>query len=364
MFKVLGVIFLSVFFISDLEAMDFLCSIENSIRPTDTSCILALQGNKYFTETEEEMKRRGYSDDYVAGLDNTMENLRLAQLLRDRISNNTSIDPHTLHIPEIAALIDEHIDFIERGIKSQKHGDEADKLKLLEALKIETQERKISETVTYRYWFNLNLRLSILATHGGQVITNDQLEELYKNPKKDYIIYTLSDIRQISFLLDDFPTWILIPTRHNLGIMSFNKTYGTGVHLIGLNNDSMDADGQDNLSPALFFLHDVGHTLLVIIHRTVNDPAEFIFHFQQKLTALSNYQRKAVEHFYFQLTREMSRSLREGKQIIQNVESSMRSSSGSFLSNLISRLTASYGARQFSKLISEVNQELGLLNNE
>ena len=136
------------------------------------------------------------------------------------------------------------------------------------------------------------------------------------------------------------------------------------MHLIGLNNDSMDADGQDNLSPVLFFLHDVGHTLLVIIHRTVNDPAEFIFHFQQKLTALSNYQRKAVEHFYFQLTREMSRSLREGKQIIQNVESSMRSSSGSFLSNLISRLTASYGARQFSKLISEVNQELGLLNNE
>ena len=104
----LSFIWLLMFIASDVEAMEVVSSIEeNSIKPTDASCIYALQENKYFTETEEEMGRKGYSDYYVAGFDHVMENLRLAQSLRDRLRDK-SIDPHTLHIPEFAALIDTH----------------------------------------------------------------------------------------------------------------------------------------------------------------------------------------------------------------------------------------------------------------
>ena len=113
----------------------------------------------YLTESEEQMRMQGYSDHYIAGLDHVNTSLRLVQSLRAR-----SINPHITHIPEFADLIDLHIAFIEEGIKSQRYGDTADRLRLLEQFKAEAQYRKVSETVTYRWWFNFNLRLSILVT--------------------------------------------------------------------------------------------------------------------------------------------------------------------------------------------------------
>ena len=119
--------------------------------------------NEYSNETEQSLKDQGYDEKFIAGLDYVNANLKLANSLRERF-NNERVNPNTLHIPEFAELIDTHIAFIEEGIKSQSSTDKAERLELLERLKLEVQHRKSSETVTYRYFFNLNLRLSILAT--------------------------------------------------------------------------------------------------------------------------------------------------------------------------------------------------------
>ena len=235
-----GLMCLLVFLPLDLKAQDAISSTENNINSKNIFCVSILQDNKYFAETEDQM--RGYSDFYIAGLDHTMENLRLAQSIRERLGDE-SIDPNTLHIPEFAALIDEHITFIEEGIKSQKYGDEADRLKVLEEFKFEAQQRKSLETVTYRWWFNFNLRLSILATsYPNKLVTNDELEYFYKNWATGYDCYSSVYLRHVCVFLDGFPKRILIPTINNLGIMSINKTYGTGMHLIGLRNDLTKAD--------------------------------------------------------------------------------------------------------------------------
>ena len=107
--SLLSFIFLLVLSVSSLEVQGSIFSTESVIKPTDTLCVNVLQENKYFAETEAQMKGYGKSD--VAGLDHVMENLRLVQSLRTR-----PIDPYTTHIPEFADLIDEHIGFVRKGI--------------------------------------------------------------------------------------------------------------------------------------------------------------------------------------------------------------------------------------------------------
>ena len=66
------------------------------------------------------------------------------------------------YIGEFADLIGPHIEFIEEGIRSQESADKEMRLDLLESLKSEAQGHRAS--MTFHYWFNLNFRLSILAT--------------------------------------------------------------------------------------------------------------------------------------------------------------------------------------------------------
>ncbi len=292
-----------------------------------------------------------------------MENLRLVQSLRERLRNDKSIDAHTLHIPEFADLIDTHITFIEDGIKSQRYGDESDRLELLERLKSEGQQQKTSRTVTYRWWFNFNLRLSFFATpYSIEFITNDELEDIYKNPVY-FSPYKVEMIEKIRFLLDKFPERIMIPTIHNLGIMSINKVYGTGIHLIGLRNrPTINMDRIKDASPGLFFWHDIFH----ILKEDVNDSPEFLSRFQQKLVGLPRYQRKLVESIYLQLTYELRLSLKEGEEtfIIKGRRFPIIRPPSNFLLRLVLLVKDAYGLEQFWRLISEVSQELALSDNK
>ena len=281
---------------------------------------LYTSGDKQVFESE------GYKDVYIAGLDNVNTNLRLAQSLRERLIDK-SIDPYTLHIQEFAALIDTHIDFVERGImESQRISDseKTEKLQLLESLKSEAEHRKRSRNVTYRYFFNLNFLLSILASYSiteskseisykdlAGLTTNEDIERLYK--KLELLDYKKGDnlydyylgIYNIISLLNQFPERIMIPTIHNLGRMSINRTNGTGVHLIGLNNRLVRADDRPML-PYKFFLHDVFHAIL----RNIDDP-QILMRIQYKLRHLSRQQREPVEYIYFEVDHEnILRSLR------------------------------------------------------
>ena len=92
----------------------------------------------------------------------------------------------------------------------------------------------------------------------------------------------------------------------NLGRMSINRTNGTGVHLIGLNNRIVQADNRPML-PYRFFLHDGDHAIL----REVDDP-QILMRIESRLRGLSRQQREPVEYIYFEVDHEnILRSLRD-----------------------------------------------------
>ena len=344
-----------------------------------------LLDNFYLIEDEQIFRDEGYKDSYIRGLDHTRTNLQLAQSLRKR-----SIDPYVTHIPEFADLIDEHIDFIKESIESQDFLEKNDRLEQLELLRVEAQYLKDIGRVTYYWWFNFNLRLSVLATSVNNfdgykhisrrdIATHSELERLYKKLSLlNYKKYKRSDLHHyyrpiynMIALLNQFPNQIMIPTIHKLGLISINRTYGTGVHLIGLNNNSIEADN-DTMNSYKFFMHDIAHAL----NRGI-DHSQFFIHFQKRLESLSRIQREAVEYVYFELTHERRITLKElghprriqdivkrfieyniyvvfNKGIIPFIPSYLppnRSSSEEFLKE---------GANILVHLISEIHEELSL----
>ena len=374
---------LLIFKTSNVEAIEVIASSGEDIIES-IACTYALQENKYFTETEEEMKRRGYSKFYIAGFDHAMENLRLAESLKERL-RDPSINSETLHIPEFAALIDTHIAVVEDSLRYQYSFRQQERLEQLELFKSEAQHRKNSKTVTYRWWFNFNLRLSVLVTPMAHLKnqyldnyiekwrTNDGLEEFYakfeKSDQQGFWSYILNAID----LLNRFPERIMIPTIHNLGIMSINKLYGTGVHLIGLNGDYVYAD-EYRMYPDRFFYHDIEHASSMDI-----DNSQLLLYFQQKLTGLPKYQRKAVEYIFFELTFESAMGLSFFRFTDSGIREQMRriisayynySYSDNFLLNFVyNYLNQIYdddrfrieGPKTFIQLISDLRQEPALL---
>ena len=373
-----------VYLSEGLTAASLLCV--DALMSTKRS--LLTQSNEYSNETEQDLKDQGFNEKLITGLNHVMENLRFAQSLRDRLSDK-STDPNTLHIPEFAELIDVHIAFIEEGIKSQSSADKSERLELLEILKFEVQHRKSSKTVTYRYWFNLNLRLSLLTTPKERLekIFNDfqnrrarsaeifgvnmdannyynpqfeeafdylrewmvddsELESYYKiiqglndginfigrnngvNRSQKIVLDTISAIEanlrpderskmerflyltRIGFidteyeffefvnLLHDFPRIIIIPTiHHDLGPISINKAYGTGVVFIKLDRTPNSYQR---------FLERLYCNVFVCI-----DNSKIRAHFQSMLGRLPKTQREIIEVIYFSATYENEKSLEE-----------------------------------------------------
>ena len=253
-------------------------------------------------KTEQQMRDEGYEEKFIAGLDYARSNLQLAHQLR-----TGSIDPTATHIEEFANLIDTHIAFIERGIRSQNydfHGftdDKALRLEYLDLLKSEAQMQKDLERVTYGWWFLFNLRLSIIATpwvspwarlvfkdnQPLNLMTNSEIQNYWKSKFYQSLLYS-------------FPERILIPTIQDLSKTAINETYGTGVHLIGLVNDKLF-----NMWPARFFEHDLEHA---DIDSSI-DQSQTTKRVMQKKANLPKHQREPVEILFFYRTNEDGETL-------------------------------------------------------
>ena len=248
-------------------------------------------------KTEQQMRDEGYEEEFIAGLDHTRSNLQLAHQLR-----TGSIDPTATHIEEFANLIDTHIAFIERGIRSQNYNfpgftdDKALRLEQLERLKSEAQMQKDLEEVAYEWWFLFNLRLSIIATPWVSLWTRLAFKD-----KQPLNLMTNSEIQNYwkskfyQSLLYNLPERILIPTIQDLSKTAINETYGTGVHLIGLVNDKLF-----DMWPARFFEHDLEYA---IIDRRI-DQSQTAKRVMQKKANLPRHQREPVEILFFDRTNE------------------------------------------------------------
>ena len=288
-----------------------------SILQKETNQAIAeLSPDNYLRENEYQMNSRGYIKTYVAGFDHANAQLKLAQSLRKRHA-----DPYVTHIPEFANLIDSYIGYIKISVASQKSPDKEVRLKKIDILEKEAQSRRSSETVTYQWWFDFNLRLAILVTPKkyrnansllkfadvGELIEQNKLEtfhlEFVYNTGRLSIEEVIED-NGLSFLLrsiQEFPDRIMIPTTHNLGIISINKLYHSGISLIRLRNRPIDVEGARTY-PDNYFIYDINHH---ISSGRVDDRSQYFnFYFQRKLGELAKLEREMVEHIYFKLTYE------------------------------------------------------------
>ena len=332
-----------------LQARD-ISNFRTAVQFRYQSCTQALWGPQHidelsFIESEQQLREQGYTDAYIAGLDHVTENLQLVERLRkDRIN------PFTSHIPELADLIEPHIEFIEESIRSQEFDDKKIRLNLLELLKREVQKHRRS--MTYRNWFNLNFLLSILATpqlHSrfklemadiNDLITNPSIEKTNSFFLKGWKRTSPNTIKAIEdffkgvtyetdteamrrktweernwYLINEFPKRVLIPTIQPLGINSISNTHGTGVHFIGLNDDLKSADGR-KMYPDQFFQHDMGH-----IYNIINiDNLQLTKYVREKIALLPKTQGEAIRYVFYEITYERGYTLREYMAYIDEID--------------------------------------------
>ena len=279
-------------------------------------------------ESQKELEDQGYTPAYIAGLDQARTYLQLAHKLRQRFRGSTH--PENIHIPEFIPLINSHIDFIEEGIRAQSSADKDSRLSQLEVLKSEVRSHQDTKQMSYRYWMDVNLYLAILATPQEKLFAYAYFDHLLITPNTDHnTVFRLAK-GKLDKLLDQhqFPKKIMMPTIENsgyLGIMSSNRTYGTGVHLIGLSNKSMNAH-QTELSPFGFYDHDVNHAERVKI-----DTRPFVNFFMYKFRYLPKPQRERVELIFFQLTYEFGHRLSIIRNIRSVVENEIGASPGAYI---------------------------------
>ena len=214
------------------------------------------------------LRSSGFKESYILGLDKAQEHLRLARKFRTQ-----SIDPWKTHIEEFAALIKPHLDYIERGIRSQDSADKLERLAILEDFRAETQSWLEKQEVSYRRWVNLNFRLSILATpkekrttqffnsndfidklHTSEDwLTNKRLESAYlKEEKRE------DEMEPIVVRLNQFPEVIIAPQMDGLtGIMALTRMTARRVYLHALENNASHVHGFNH--PDWIFHHDSTH---------------------------------------------------------------------------------------------------------
>ena len=213
------------------------------------------------------LRTAGFKDSYIQGLDKAHEHLRLARKLRTE-----PIDPWKTHIEEFAAMIKPHLDYIERGIRSQDSADKLERLAILEDFRAETQSWLEKREVSYRRWVSLNFRLSILATpkdkrtteylsddfaselYTSEVwVTNEQLESAYLRE-----IQRKQSTKSIVEMLDQFPEVIIVPQMDGLtGIMALTRMTAQRVHIHALENNATRVHGFQY--PDWVFVHDSAH---------------------------------------------------------------------------------------------------------
>ena len=266
------------------------------------------------SESQQDLERQGYMPEYIAGFDHVKTSLQTGYSIRQRFSDfKNPLDPKKTHIPEFARLINPHIDFIEKGIHLQDFPDKNERLSYLESLRSEVRSLQENKQMTYRRWLALSIHLSILASPRENLITNNNpvlRSDIQITPDMSYeeIFYKVENMldRFLNRSRYQFPQIIMMPTIENsgyLGMMPFNRTSGTGVHLIGLSNNPMSVH-QEELSPFEFLYHDMRHAEIAQM-----DASPFVDFLIYKITNLPKPQRERVEFVFFELTHEISLQL-------------------------------------------------------
>ncbi len=259
-------------------------------------------------ETEQQLRKKGFRDAYIAGMDEAHRMEAIADALR-----SNKVDPAVTHIEDFADQVEEHIAFFQRDTNREKEEIPALKKKVVDREAMEMLVRKARENVknkevTYNWWLQWNLKM--LDTVSETRLT-DFVEEYkhalkFKSPYKERFVEFLRIVEgyfQIgSFGLDDL---VYFPTIKRLEIMAFNQVSSKKLVLLALFDRPAPADGLI-LHPIPFLLHDLQHSYN---GRDLVDSFKYkVFHklFKEKVKTLSTSQREKVELILYFYTREVS----------------------------------------------------------
>ena len=224
---------------------------EDFLRKADKELEKALRKIRKSPE-EPVLKVQGFKPTYYKGVDQAREFNEVAKYLRA-----IQADPEKTHISYFASQIEKTLTDFEKSLR-QHNQDKPEfleeRLKLLEALKTEAQRRVEDQNVTYDWWADFNLRLSMITLNSDLIREYKQLISGHKQiSEESFFNLSLTNVGGLNYFAQNkkyFPQKVMFFTTDELGIMAFNKledhSYFIGVS--GIPVDSSSSRWQGNVS--------------------------------------------------------------------------------------------------------------------
>ena len=165
----------------------------------------------------------------------------------------------------------------EKRVMSLDLPDKKDKLDQIKRLEKQAKARIKQKGVTYDWWVRFNYELV-------SVIDSSSFAQY-----------------DISAVVSSFPISILMPTIiGEMGIMAINRMGLHGVDPVGVVNHYKRVDAMGEVSPQIFFAHDIGHAVSMIMKRArASYNGRFYKELMERVKNLPVEKRKNMEFAYF-----------------------------------------------------------------
>ena len=263
-------------------------SFEGSAIP---SCFIAREKSPSPVSEYERLKREGYRESYIAGMDEVMNFLKFTQ----ETLRGGGVDSQRSHLEYFDALIDTHFDYMERGIRQQWRGDGVSMTRRLEKLadlKAQAQERQREQKVTYAFWIDLNNRLVQIASRDMREHQGNDSLQILEN-------WTTA-------LLDRFPDVILMPLIDGIiGYIPMNRAVAQRVYPLAVVSDVRKIDGVQE-DPLGTLLHDFPHLFLIEKNLFSEGATSLHGELLRKINVLPKKKREMAEFVYYVLSHEVA----------------------------------------------------------
>ena len=245
---------------------------------------------------EASLRAQGFGDDFVSNLDTVDAFIREAPIFRSR--------PGEARSTFLADRLEDQMNFAARGLKSRGEKDPS----ALEGFNLVRQEIRDypREGLSHRDWVYFNHRLANETSPVSHKLGRVWWDPLYR-PSPSY-----------QKIIEGFPQHIMASVPGDLGVISFNRSFLTGVIPFSLLNNRSGK----TTSPIRYFYHDAVHFMEIDSYLELLDNlsleaiARFHRHFLLNTKTLTGKERQMVELIYFTLWHEKPSSFIEFADIL------------------------------------------------
>ena len=219
---------------------------------------------------EEKYKAMGFRKIFYMGLNKVKRMKYLARKLRE-----ADIDPFRTHIVDLVPFIDEHLEFIDRGIQEQGQNVSERRDFLKNNLKKEAEQKVEDQKVSLHWYLHWNFRLIWLASLDNyNYLISDKLAE--KDPRIQWLTEASWDkhlnenLGAMAFLPGNklvikfvksvmrYPEQIYLPVLDDLGLITLNEAFADQDFVKQITNKEKMTDAEP-MNPLQFEEHELDH---------------------------------------------------------------------------------------------------------